>query len=156
MTYEDLIVLIPCHSLEDFPAELGEDDGASLLNSFAVAWHPALLAQAKVLPRWHRADDPPDSSQKRLIFLPKSCESWAPSGWAERAASEGCTVVRGLSERSEIVAAALAPLGEAGTAADPDLAADFMALGFCYIQIELLTRKMRHFSNLDEVHLQRE
>lgn len=156
MPYEDLIVLIPSHSLEDFPAELGEEDGASLLNSFAVAWHPALLAQAKVLPRWHRADDPPDSSQKRLIFLPKSCESWAPAGWAERVAAEGCTVVRGLSERSAIEAAALAPLGEAATAADPDLAADFLALGFCYIQIELLTRKMRHFSNLDEVHLQRE
>ena len=76
MSYEDIIILIPSHSLEDFPVELGEEDGASLLNSFAVAWHPALLAHAKVLPRWHRADDPPDSSQKRLgIFLPKSCES---------------------------------------------------------------------------------
>jgi len=59
MFYEDLIVLIPSHSLEDFPAELGEDEAASLLNSFAVAWHPALLADAKLLPRWHRADDPP-------------------------------------------------------------------------------------------------
>src|SRR6476646_399742 len=38
----------------------------------------------------------------------------------------------------------------------PDLAGDFMALGTCYLQMELLTRKMRHFSNLDEVHLQRE
>jgi alpha-mannosidase len=156
MPYEDLIVLIPSHSLEDFPVEIGEEDGASLLNSFAVAWHPALLAQAKVLPRWHRADDPPDSSQKRLIFLPTSCESWAPAGWAERVAAEGCVVVRGLSERAAIQAAALAPLGDDVNAADPDLAADFLALGFAYIQIELLTRKMRHFSNLDEVHLQRE
>ena len=155
MMYEDLIVLIPCHSLEDFPAELGEDDAASLLNAFAVAWHPALLAQAKLLPRWHRADDPPDSSQKRLVFLPTSCESWIPSGWAERVASEGCVVVRGVSERSAVLAAALAPLGDA-VVVDPDLAADFLALGFCYLQIELLTRKMRHFSNLDEVHLQRE
>ena len=59
MHYEDLIVLIPSHSLEDFPSEIGEDEAASLLNSFAVPWHPALLADAKVLPRWHRADDPP-------------------------------------------------------------------------------------------------
>jgi alpha-mannosidase len=156
MPYEDLIVLIPSHSLEDFPVELGEDDGASLLNSFAVAWHPALLAQAKVLPRWHRADDPPDSSQKRLIFLPKTCESWAPSGWAERIEGEGCIVVRGLSDRAAMLSAALAPLGDSATVADPDLAADFLALGLCYLQIELLTRKMRHFSNLDEVHLKRE
>ena len=155
MPYEDLIVLIPCHSLEDFPAELGEDDAASLLNAFAVAWHPALLAQAKLLPRWHRADDPPDATQKRLIFLPTSCESWVPAGWAERVSSAGCVVVRGVSERSAMQTAALAPLGDAPSV-DPDLAADFLALGFCHLQIELLTRKMRHFSNLDEVHLQRE
>jgi alpha-mannosidase len=154
MTYEDLIVLIPSHSLEDFPAELGEPEAASLLNSFAVAWHPALLASARMLPRWHRADDPPDSTQKRLVFLPTHCESWVPAGWADRVASEGSIVVRGVSDRAEMIAQAVAPLGL--PECDPELAADFMALGFCYIQIELLTRKMRHFSNLDEVHLQRE
>src|SRR5579872_6334030 len=155
MTYEDLIILIPSHSLEDFPAELGEDDAASLLNAFAVAWHPALLATARVLPRWHRADDPPDSAQKRLVLLPTCCESRLPSGWADRASAEGCTLVRGLSERGAMLAAAVAPLPP-GPTPDPELAADFMALGVCHLEIELLTRKMRHFSNLDEVHLQRE
>lgn len=154
MTYEDLIVLIPSHSLEDFPAELAENEAASLLNSFAVAWHPALLASAKTLPRWHRADDPPDATQRRLILVPANCESWIPPGWAERVTSEGCTVVRGISERQAMIDAALAPLESGGC--DPEVAADFLALGFCYLQIELLTRKMRHFSNLDEVHLQRE
>ena len=154
MTYEDLIVLIPAHSLEDFPAELAEDEAASLLNSFAVAWHPALLASARTLPRWHRADDPPDAAQKRLIFVPANCESWIPPGWVERITGEGCTVVRGISEREAMIEAALAPLEAAPC--DPEIAADFLALGFCYLQIELLTRKMRHFSNLDEVHLQRE
>ena len=127
MFYEDLIVLIPSHSLEDFPAELGEEEAASLLNSFAVAWHPALLADAKVLPRWHRADDPPDGSQKRLILLPKCCESWAPSGWADRVSAENCLVVRGFSERADMLAAALAPWGEP-VAVDPDLALGLVAL----------------------------
>ncbi|MBS0262928.1 MAG: hypothetical protein JSS02_13370 [Planctomycetes bacterium] len=156
MPYQDIIILIPSHSLEDFPVELGDVDGASLLNSFAVAWHPALLAETKVLPRWHRADDPPDSQQKRIIFVPRTCETWIPAGWADRVANEGCVVIRELSDRAEIVRAATAPLGDAASAADPELVADFLALGFCYLQIELLTRKMRHFSNLDEVHLQRE
>ncbi|HTI50392.1 MAG TPA: hypothetical protein VL475_05555 [Planctomycetaceae bacterium] len=154
MPYEDLIVLIPSHSLEDFPSELAEAEAASLLNCFAVAWHPALLASARILPRWHRADDPPDSTQKRLILLPGNCESWIPAGWAERVAADGCVVVRGSADRSEMITAALAPLDP--PACDPELVADFLALGFCYLQIELLTRKMRHFSNLDEVHLQRE
>jgi alpha-mannosidase len=154
MPYEDLIVLIPSHSLEDFPAELGEEDALSLLNCFAVAWHPALLAQARVLPRWHRADDPPDAAQCRLVFVPKSCEGLLAHDWAEKVSAGGCVVVRGISDRTEMVAAALAPAGDFPV--DPELAADFMALGFCHLQIELLTRKMRHFSNLDEVHLQRE
>ena len=42
--------------------------------------------------------------------------------------------------------------GEGQTAApvtlNPDLAKDFLALGFCYFQVELLTRHLRHFSNL--------
>src|SRR5437016_1595527 len=76
MFYEDLIVLIPSHSLEDFPAEIGEDDAASLLNSFAVAWHPVLLAGAKVLPRWHRADDPPTQHRSGL----SSCRRRARAG----------------------------------------------------------------------------
>ena len=37
---------------------------------------------------------------------------------------------------------------------DPDLAADFLALGFCHFQVELLTRKLRYMSNLDEASLQ--
>lgn len=154
MPFDDLLILIPSHSLEDFPADLGEAEAVSLLNSFAVAWHPALLASVRILPRWHRADDPPDSTQKRLIFLPACCEDRLPHGWAERIASEGCAVIRGTADRQPMIAEALRAVESPGC--DPELAADFLSLGFCHLQIELLTRKMRHFSNLDEVHLQRE
>src|SRR4029078_7413415 len=33
-----------------------------------------------------------------------------------------------------------------------ELVADFLALGYCYLQIELLTRQMRYASNLDETY----
>lgn len=155
MPYSDLIVLIPSHSLEDFPSDLPEGEAASLLNSFVVLWHPALLADAGVLPRWHRADDPPEVCEKRLIMLPTKCNATVPAGWVERARREGAVVVADISDREPMLAAALAPL-EREVTVDPDLAADFLALGFCYLQIELLTRHMRHYSNLDEVHLQRE
>ena len=56
MTYNDLIVLVPSHSLEDFPTELAEEKAEGLLNAFAVLWHPRPLAAARVLPSWHRAD----------------------------------------------------------------------------------------------------
>lgn len=155
MPFDDLIILIPCHSLEDFPSELPDTEAASLLNAFAIPWHPALLASARALPRWQRADEPPETAQQRLMIVPTCCESWLPPGFTERAEEEGSTVVRGLSERNAMLAEALQPL-EPLPAIDAELAADFLALGSCYLQIELLTRKMRNFSNLDEVHLQRE
>ena len=34
--------------------------------------------------------------------------------------------------------------------------ADFLALGYGYLAVELLTRQMRYMSNIDEVHLQNE
>jgi len=155
MKYDDLLILIPSHSLEDFPSELSEPEAAALLNSWAVPWHPSILAEARVLPRWRRADDPPENVRDKLIMLPSCCEGWVPCGWADRAGHEGGVIVKGLSDRADILAAALGPLN-IEQPVDPDLAADFLALGFVHLEIELLTRKMRHFTDFDEAYLQRE
>src|SRR6185369_2153797 len=61
----------------------------------------------------------------------------------------GCLVKKTVS-RAEVVAAALEPIG--GPKVDAELAADFLALGYAYLQIQLLTRQMRYSSNLDEVY----
>ncbi|WP_298859442.1 hypothetical protein, partial [uncultured Gimesia sp.] len=161
MTYNDIVILIPCHSLEDFPTELEEKDAESLLNAFAVAWHPELLASSRVIPSWHRSDEPPQFLADRLLLIPKTSEDWLPYGWIEEAESNGATVVSGKIKRDEMAEAALKPLHhEEETNAEPelsaDLVADFYALGICYIQLELLTRCMHHFSSLDEATIQRE
>ncbi len=164
MTYNDIVVLIPCHSLDDFPTELDEKEAESLLNAFAVAWHPELLASSRVIPSWHRSDEPPQFLADRLLLVPKTSEDWLPYGWIEEAEANGATVVSGKIHREEMTEAALLPLRsvEAGaeTTQKPelssDLVADFHALGFCYIQLELLTRCMHHFSSLDEATIQRE
>ncbi|HEV3020852.1 MAG TPA: glycoside hydrolase family 38 C-terminal domain-containing protein, partial [Pirellulales bacterium] len=39
---------------------------------------------------------------------------------------------------------------------DDELATDFLSLGFCRLQIELLTRQMRYSTNIDETHFQNE
>ncbi len=155
MTYEELTVLIPCHSLEDFPTELAEQPSEGLLNAFAVLWHPALLATAGVMPRWKRADDVQDVKPNRLVIVPTASNDWVQHGWAERARREGMGVVSGITERQAMLQAALEPL-ESRPDLDADLVADFLAFGSCYLQCELLTRHMRNFSHVDEVHLQRE
>ena len=114
-----------------------------------------LLHQAKTLPRYDRADEPPDTLENRLIVVPTACEEWLPGGWVGYAEKQGAVVVSGLEDRAEMLAKALAPL-EIETTVDEDIAADFLALGTCYLQMELLTRHMHYYSNLDEVQLERE
>ena len=174
MKYTDVVVLIPSHSLEDFPTEQSEEESAGLLNAFAVAWHPLLLASTATIPTWHRADEPPDVLEDRLLLVPTVCDDWLPAGWKDRAANEGAVVVTANADRDEMIRAATEPLvgtaedaesadGNESNAAraespelDDDLVRDFLAFGFCYLQLELLTRHMHHFNSMDEVHLQRE
>lgn len=172
----DIQILIPCHSLEDFPTDQTDEPAASLLNAFAVAFHPALLAWSGEIPRWRRADDPPLPRRGQLVIIPMVCDGWLPHGWADDARKAGSIVVSGLFERQKMIDAALAALipepaesdvapvdsegafvdtevpadGEAYSDLDPDLTADFLALGTCWLLVELLTRKMRQFGNIDE------
>ena len=181
----DIQILIPCHSLEDFPTDQTDEPAASLLNAFAVAFHPALLAWAGEIPRWRRADDPPLPRRGQLVLIPMVCDGWLPHGWADEARRAGAIVVSGLSDRQKMLDVALTAIGteredgseqqtpaesegfiedvpalpdETGsqgsvaetTLADADLVADFLSLGTCWLLIELLTRKMRQFGNIDE------
>lgn len=151
MSYSKLTILTPSHSLEDFPTDLGDEPAASLLNAFAVAWHPALLAEIGFLPGWRRADDPPPAPyDSQIVIVPNPSESWLPHAWVDDCREQGGTVVAGLSDRSEMLAAL--KLNDAEI--DADLVADFLALGTCWLQTELLMRHMRNFGNIDEARLQ--
>ncbi|MGD9644397.1 MAG: hypothetical protein AB7U73_01710 [Pirellulales bacterium] len=154
-------VLLPCHSLEDFPQYHTGDDAEGLLSGWCGLWHPRLLAITEKLPRWWRADFPPDDCAGKLIVVPPLCERQLAAGWTQRVAGEGAYVVRQQTRRAELLAAVLAAVvdeGEGAPAAelDAELATDFLALGYAYLQIELLTRQMRYMSNLDELHLERQ
>ena len=152
---DDVIVLIPSHSLEDFPTDIGEKDAASLLNAFAVAWHPRLLVASGVIPSWHRSDEPPDECHNRVFLIPTASDEGLPHNWLGQAREQGAVVVSGISDRGEMAEAAIG-LPVEGPAVSADLVADFYALGTCHLMIELLTRYMHHFDSPDEVCLQRE
>jgi alpha-mannosidase len=145
-----LIALFPCQTLEDFDLERQEEDAEQLLSSWSALWHPALLADAEAIPEWLPASCPPSEPAGNLIVVPDCCSSSLPDGWFAEANAVGACVLRHLPHRDQIVAAALERLGPDHPAVDPDLAADFLALGHCHLQVELLTRKLRYMSNLDE------
>lgn len=152
MSLQEIVILIPSHSLEDFPTEQTDKPAASLLNSFVVSWHPALLAAAEVLPRWRRADEPTVVNSTQLIFVPTVCDDWLPHGWVEDARSAGATVISGFDDRADMESVALSAIPEPPTV-NADLVGDFYSLGFCWLQVELLSRHMRNFSNVDEGRL---
>ncbi len=150
MTYREAYVLLPCHSFEDFPLHHEGDDAAGLLAAWTALWHPALVAATGVAPRWRRGSSPPDELAGRLLVVPAASLPEIPADLARRAADEGACWIEGNLAREEILHRALAPLEEQAVAVDPEVAADFLALGYGYLQIELLTRQMRHSTSLDE------
>jgi alpha-mannosidase len=151
MKFQELLILLPCHSLEDFPTHNEGDEAAGLLAAWTALWHPAFIAAAGKLPSWARADDPPQELGQKLLVIPQVSEALLQAGWSQRAASEGACVVRKKIDRLEIAAAGLAAL-DSSPAIDEELVRDFFALGYAYLQEELLTRQMRYMSNLDETH----
>ncbi|HEX4149291.1 MAG TPA: hypothetical protein VHY20_09900, partial [Pirellulales bacterium] len=153
MIFDELIVLLPCHSLEDFPVHHEAAEAEGLLAAWSALWHPALLAASGKLPTWYRADSPPDTLAGRLVIVPQASEDLLLAGWATRAKGEGAHVVRKLSDRRQIVAAALEELDGGDGGVEPALADDFLAFGTGYLLTELLTRQMRYMSNIDEVQL---
>ena len=156
MKFSELVILLPCHSLEDFPVYQEGEQAEGLLAAWSALWHPALLVAAESLPTWFRADSPPDELEGRLVIVPQASDALLLAGWASRAQAAGAHVVRKLHRRDEMVAAALAELDGGAAGVDADLAADFLALGLCYLLVELLTRQMRYMSNVDEIHLKNE
>ena len=155
MVIEELVVLLPCHSLEDFPVHHEGEEAEGLLAAWSGLWHPALIAACDNIPLWFRADAPPENPRPRIIVVPQVCDSLLLPGWPTRAKSEGAKLIRKLAKRKDVVDACLAALDAPPTVPE-HIVADFYALGTGYLLVELLTRQMRYMSNLDEVRFQNE
>ena len=152
MKFQELLILLPCHSLEDFPQHHQGEEAAGLLANWTALWHPALIAGAEAAPKWYRVDDPPEELSNRLLLVPSVSADQLPTGFAERAKESGACLVRRLQDRQEIIRQAFEYADELCANIDDSLVRDFLALGYCFLQVQLLTRQMRYSSNLDEVH----
>ncbi|MHB8864828.1 MAG: hypothetical protein ACYC6N_20670 [Pirellulaceae bacterium] len=150
MIYCELCILLPCHSLEDFPLHYEGEEAAGILAAWTALWHPALLAAAGSGPKWRRGNSPPSVLEGRLILAPSVSLHEIPADFAARAATEGAVYIPGDLPREKILEQALGRTIAPTVLLDDDVAADFLALGYAYLQIELLTRQMRYSTNLDE------
>lgn len=114
MSYSEVVVLVPSHSLEDLPVEIGDKPASGILNAFAIGFHPQLIASSRSVPNWRRADDMFDDAGGKLVLVPQMSEDRVPSAWIQTACDQGATVITGLEDRAIAVAAALAPLARSG------------------------------------------
>lgn len=155
MEFQEVIIAVPCYDLEDLSLDVSEEEAENFLNCFTVAWHPELILSTGLLPRWMNIDELPYSMSQSLVFLPTVSTRWLEEDWYEQKQNDGATLVREGQSREEISAIALEQF-EDRKEIDPEILADFYALGSCYFQLELLTKYMYHYSSLDESRLQTE
>lgn len=163
--FEECCVLIPAATLEDFPSDLSDYDARSMLAAWTVLWHPQLLAATGQLPTWYRADSPPDPKPGCLIVAPAPSMAQLPADFQLRVEEAGdCHLVTGGS-RSELLASILQIASDHEAAIPGDLPQltddgrpiavdDFYAAGYASLQIQVMTRRLRYTSNLDEIHVQ--
>jgi len=153
--FDECCVLIPVSTLEDFPSDLSDYDARSLLAAWSVLWHPRLLAQTEQIPVWYRADAPPEPHGKRLFTAPNPSLSMLPDGYQIRAdqSEESCWVTGDSRQEmcNKLKLEPCEPLTDGSRTVSED---DFYAAAYASLQIQVMTRRLRYTSNLDEIHLQ--
>jgi alpha-mannosidase len=150
MPFRELVALFPCHSLEDFPIRHEGAEADSLLAAWVGLWRPELVAEAGKAPTWQRADLPDEDFGQCLVAFSSIAANQLPEGFLARAESQGAMLIKSPLKREDISGPALARL-ESNWRASDDFAADFAALGYTYLQMQLMTRQLRYTSNLDDV-----
>ncbi len=149
MTHERITVLLPCHSLEDFPVWSRGDEAEDLLAAWTAAWHPALVAGVGKMPSWRGIDRPADGLVNSVAIVPAAFDHRfdVTSHESDPADQVALTTaaVRHLSDVDAISmeAARLLGVSEHHAAAPHDLVEDFYAVGLAWLLAELLSRRMR-------------
>lgn len=147
------LILFPCYQWEDFPRSLPDRQAAGLLAGWTVLWHPVLLKSTGQLPQWCRADQPPDDLKDVLAILPVASENRFPDQLKKKIADAGGVAIGCSANRREMIQQMqdikLLPESSSGTAGGIT-ENDFFALGYCYLQVQLMTRQLRYATHLDQ------
>ncbi|MEO1982959.1 MAG: hypothetical protein ABGZ24_20810, partial [Fuerstiella sp.] len=147
--FQEITILIPGYSIEDLPSDLNERNAASLLNAFAVAWHPWLLHRSARIPEFRQAESTEMPTGQQIVFVPECSEDWLGHDWQEKLSDTLSVVFHGCGDRDEWTRAIDAEFGVDAEAIPESLLADFFALGTTHLQVLLLSRRMHHFVDPD-------
>lgn len=147
MNFEQLLVVLPCHSLEDFPTHETGQSAANLLASWTAIWHPDLIALTGRAPGWVSQDFVDRDLANTLIIVPEICANLS-TDFDEAANNKSAKFVDGQPTRAEIYRHACFD-GLINRSSNQELTDDFFAIGYSYLQIQIMTRQLRYSTTLN-------
>ena len=160
--YTDLKIALPCHSVDDLNTNLSSSQAKSLLDCWTALWHPTLIASANAVPQILPIDDQPAWKQsadcRPLLTIPTVTETQLDSQTLMDWQAE-CDLVL-IEQPANRAAAAKQAIDSSQHALqqnqklDQSLVSDFYALGYAYLQVQLMTLQLRYSSNLDDEEFQ--
>ena len=141
-------ILLPCHSLEDFPVYHTGKDAQSILANWTILWHPKLISRCGKIPQWFRVEEPPAGNEPAIVLVPTVSSDQLPTGYAHRLERENSFLISDQVTRSDILEAlkGTVPLDDQSVTGIED----FYSLGYVYLQVQLMARMLRYTSYLDE------
>ncbi len=138
-------VFLPCHTLDDFPTWLDDQESDALLAAWVAVWHPWLIATTGSAPSWASVDLPaPGEPVVGIVPVP-----WDDrfAGQLDASVLDGSIYVRGQTGEEAMRQAVATGLGLELPPSSP-FADDFAALGLGALLAELLARRMRSQADL--------
>lgn len=152
MNLRECLLLLPGNGLDDFPRALAAEQANELLAGWVALWHPQLIVSTRTAPRWQQASYPPVDLNDLLIVLPSISQSVLRSDFQNEVTAAGSVMLQARAPwvefQNELLQAT--GMGESNATIE-SLRLDFAALGYAFLQVQLMTRQLRYTSNLDEL-----
>ena len=162
-TSHRVLLLLSCHSLEDFPTWHQGTNADQLLTYWTAPWHPSLLAATGEAPRWRSFDhydlsSELDVSGSVVVLCPDFTLASLSDDLRQSIDSHpGVTLIHESLDRLQLAERVHQQLNaQEGKRPDPELVGDFFSLGYAYLQVELQTRHMHYSSHLDMDRFEKE
>lgn len=143
------IALFPCHSIEDFPTHFRGIEAAGVLAAWTIAWHPELVAASLQTPKWSSTDFLSENLEDRLLLIPSVSRQRLCSDIEKLIENGKCQTLYSVESRQDYLKSP--ELRQWLTSElDANVAQEFFALAYGYLQVQLMTRQIRYSSGLDE------
>ena len=131
---DQLVVVLPCHTLEDFPVRHDEQNAKSLLAAWTALWHPSLISHAKQMPQWVSSDFVTCDFDNTLVLAPLACAEQLPLEITDAVEAGQSVIISGFAERAEFLSHDTFRKW-IDPELDIELVRDFFALGYAYLQV---------------------